>query len=146
MKKIIALLLCTTVLFCGLWIHEVTDYSETEELCQYYAEQAAGHLYEYEKFKDINNENHIGQYWGSVSIFYAFKETLHTLPDDGGWNEIMYNNCDVVYDHMILAPEEILSHLDEVVAVLELVGEDYDSFEARSTMSELSYNLQYVWE
>ena len=58
----------------------------------------------------------------------------------------MYKNCDVVYDYMLLAPEEILEHLNEAVAAFKLVGEDYDSFEARSAMSELSYNLQYVWE
>lgn len=146
MKKIIAILSVTTILFFGLWVYEITDYSEKEELCQRYAEQAMGHLLEYEKFKDINNENYIGQYWGSVSIFYAFKETLYSLPDDGDWNEAMYKNCEVVYDHMLLAPDEILCHMDEVLVAMEPVGKDFDSPEAWAALNELSYNLQYVWE
>ena len=108
MKKIIAVLSVTTILFFGLWFREITDDSETEELCQRYAEQVVGHLAEYEEFKDINDESHIGQYWGSVAIFYAFKETLYLLPDDGGWNEARYKTCDVLYDHMLLAPDEVI--------------------------------------
>ena len=146
MKKVVALLAVTTLLFLGLWLHEITDDSEAVELCQRYAEQAAGHLSGYEKFKDINDESFIGQYWGSVSIFYAFKETLYSLPDNGGWNEAMYKDCEVVYDHMLLAPDEVLAHMDDVLAAMELVGEDFTSPEARRALSELSYNLQYVWE
>ena len=92
MKKAVALLAVTTLLFFGLLLHEITDDSEAVELCQRYAEQAAGHLSGYEKFKDINDENFVGQYWGSVSIFYAFKETLYSLPENGGWNEAMYKD------------------------------------------------------
>ena len=146
MKKIIAILSVTTILFFALWFHEITDHSETEALCQRYAENAVGHLSEYEKFNDINDENYIGQYWGSVAIFYAFKETLYSLPDDGGWNEAMYKNCEVVYDHMLLAPDEILCHMDEVLVAMEPVGNDFDSPEAWDALNELSYNLQYVWE
>ena len=146
MKKIIAILSVTTILFFGLWVYEITDDSEAVELCQRYAEQAAGHLSGYEKFKDINDENFVGQYWGSVSIFYAFKETLYSLPDNGGWNEAMYKDCEVVYDHMLLAPDEVLAHMDDVLASMELVGEDFTSPEARRALSELSYNLQYLWE
>ena len=147
MKKVIAVLAVTTILFFGLWIRAVTDhYTKMEELCQSYAEQAVGHLAEYEKFKDINGESHIGQYWGSVSIFYTFKETLYLLPDNGGWNEARYKICDVVYDHMIFAPDEVISHLDEVLAALEPIGEDFTRHSAWGGLSELSYNLQYVWE
>lgn len=146
-KLMLVVLSVTTVLFCWLWIREIADHhSEMEELCQSYAEQAVGHLAEYEKFKDINDESHIGQYWGSVSIFYAFKETLYLLPDDGGWNEARYKICDVLYDHMILAPDEVLLHLDEVLAAMEPIGEDFTSPRAWDTLNEVSYNLQYVWE
>jgi len=146
MKKIIAILSVTTILFLSLWLFEITDYSEKTELCQRYAEETVGHLSEYGKFKDINDETYIGQYWGSVAIFYAFKETLYTLPDNGGWNEAMYKECEVIYDHMLLAPDEVIRHLDEVLIAMEPMGEDFDSFEARSALAKLSYNLQYVWE
>ena len=146
MKKVVIILATTTILFFGMWLQAITDHAEDAYAqCQRYAEGAVGHLLEYEKYKDINDESYIGQYWGSVSIFYAFMDTLYSLPDDGGWNKAMYSCCDVLYDHMLLAPDEVLSHIDEVLAALELVGEDFTSFEARSAMSELSYNLQYVW-
>ena len=47
---------------------------------------------------------------------------------------------------MRLAPDEVLAHMDDVLAAMELVGEDFTSPEARRALSELSYNLQYVWE
>jgi len=103
-------------------------------------------LANYAEFKDINGESYIGQYWGSVSIFYAFKETLYLLPDDGGWNEARYKICDVLYDHMLLAPDEVISHLDEVLAALEPIGEDFTRHSAWGGLTELTYNLQYVWD
>ena len=146
-KLMVAVLSVTTILFCWLWIREITDYhSEMEELCQRYAEQSVGSLADYADLKDINDESHIGQYWGSVAIFYAFKETLYSLPDDGGWNEARYKTCDILYDHMLFAPNEVLSHLDEVLAALEPIAEDFTSHAAWGALSELTYNLQYVWE
>ena len=48
---------------------------------------------------------------------------------------------------MLLAPEEVLSHMDEVLAAMELLGEDYTSPEARRAMNQLAYNMQYdTWE
>ena len=147
MKKAVIILAITTIFFFCQWIGAIKEhYDRMEELCQRYAEDAAGHLANYVEFKDINDESYIGQYWGSVAVFYAFMDTLYMLPDSGGWNRAMYNNCDVLYDHMLLAPDEVLAHLDEVLAALELVGEDFTDFEARRAMNELSYNLQYVWE
>lgn len=146
MKKIIAILAATTILFFGLWVHEITDQSDTEQLCQYYAAGATGSLQNFEQSKELNEEPLIGNYWGGVSQFYAFMDTLHALPDDGGWNESAYNHCSVIYEHMILAPDEVLAHMDEVLAAMELVGEDFTSSEARRALSQLSYNFQYVWE
>jgi len=132
------------VLFCHLWVKAVTGfYEEMEQQCQRYAEDAAGHLAVYEEFKDINGESEIGQYWGSVSIFYAFKDTLYSLPDNGGWNRALYKDCDVLYDHMLLAPEKVFARMDEVLAAMKLLGEDYASIEARQAMNQLAYNLQY---
>ena len=151
MKKMSILLVVVSlvaVIFCCLWVRAITGYhAETEQRCQRYAEDAAGHLAVYEELKDINDENFIGQYWGSVSRFYAFMDTLYSLADDGSWNEALYKECDVLYDHMLLAPEKVFAHMDEVLAVMELLGEDYTSFEARRAMNQLAYNLQYdTWE
>ena len=132
------------VFFCCLWLQEVSGHrAEMEQRCQRYAEQAAGHLAEYEAFKDINDERHIGQYWGSVSIFYAFMDTLQSLPDKGGWNEALYKDCNVLYDHMLLAPEEVFAHMEDVLAALKLLGKDYTSPDARRAMNQLAYHLQY---
>ena len=146
-KLMVVILSVTTILFCWLWIRAVTGhYSEMEEICQRYAEQSVGSLADYADLKDINDENYIAQYWGSVARFYAFKESLYSLPDDGGWNEARYKTCDILYDHMLFAPNEVLSHLDEVLAALEPIGEDFTSHAAWGALSELTYNLQYVWE
>ena len=151
MKRTTILLVIVSLLavfFCCSWVRSITEHhTEMERRCQRYAEQAAGHLAEYEEFKDINDEKHIGQYWGSVSIFYAFMDTLQFLPDNGGWNEVLYKDCDVLYDHMLLAPEEVFAHMEDVLAALELLGEDYTSYEARRAMNRVAYNMQYdTWE
>ena len=151
MKKMPILLIVVSlvaVFFCCLWVRAITGYhAEMEQRCQYYAEQTAGGLSEYEKFKDINDESHIGQYWGSVAKFYAFKDTLYSLADNGSWNEALYNDCNVLYDHMLFAPEEVFAHMDEVLAAMELLGKDYTSPEARRAMNQLAYSMQYdTWE
>ena len=91
MKKTTVPLVAVSLLaifFCHLWVREITEHqAEMERRCQRYAEDAAGHLVEYEAFKDRNDESHIGQYWGSVGIFYAFMDTLYSLPDNGGCYE-----------------------------------------------------------
>lgn len=148
MKVLVAVLAVTTIVFCNLWIRAVTGhYSEMEETCQRYAEQAVGSLADYADLKDINDESYIAQYWGAVARFYAFKESLYSLPDDdGGRNEARYKICDGVYDFMLMAPEKVLSNLDEVLVLMEPVGEDFDNPTAWDALNELSYNLQYVWE
>ena len=151
MKKMSILLVMVSlvaVLFCCLWVRTITGYhTEIEQRCQYYAEQAAEGLSSYEKFKDINDESYIGQYWNSVANFYAFKDTLYSLIDTGGWNEALYNDCDILYDHMLLAPEEVFTHMDEVLAAMKALGKDYISPDARRAMNQLAYNLQYdAWE
>ena len=87
MKKMSILLVVVSlvaVFFCCLWVRAITGYhAETEQRCQRYAEDAAGHLAVYEERKDINDENFIGQYWGSVSRYYAFMDTLYSLSDSG---------------------------------------------------------------
>lgn len=151
MKKTTILLVVVSlvaIFFCRLCVREITEHhTEMEQRCQRYAEQAAGALVTYEEFKDINDENHISQYWHSVSIFYAFIDTLYSLSDDGDWNELLYKDCDVLYDHMLLAPEEVFAHMDDVLAAVELLSEDYTSPEARRAMNHLAYNMQYdTWE
>ena len=151
MKKSTVLIVAISliaVLFCSLWVQAITGYrADMEQRCQYYAEQAAGGLSSYEKLKGVNDESYIGQYWGSVANFYAFKDTLYSLADSGSWNEALYKDCDVLYDHMLLAPEEVFAHMDEVLAALELLGKDYTSLDARRAMNQLAYNLQYdAWE
>lgn len=143
----VVLLSVTTILFFCLWLNTINQYAaERTKLCQRYAKDAAGSLEEYNEFKDINGKSYIGQYWGSVAVFYAFKDTLYSMPENGGRTEAKYKICDVIYSHMLLALDEVLSHLDEVLAALKLVGEDFDSLEAWRAMNEVSYSLQYVWE
>ncbi len=135
------------ILFCGLWLHETADQSDMEQLCQYYAAGAAGTLQEYEQIKEDYGQDHMSTYWYGASRFYAFMDTLQFLPDPGGWNEALYKSCQIVYDHMLHAPDEVLEHMDEVLAAMELIGEDYTSSEARRALSQLSYNMQCdVWE
>jgi len=135
------------VCFCSLWLRELTDYSDMEELCQYYASGAAGTLEEYAHMKEEFGQDHMSTYWYGVSRFYAFMDTLRVLPDPGGWNEAMYKACKVLYDHMLLDPDQVLAHMDEVLAVLELLGEDYTSPDARRALAQLSECMQYdLWE
>ena len=147
LKIVAAILAVTTILFFHLWIDAVeTFYEDKVENCQRHAEDAAAHLKGYASFKDVNGGDFIGQYWDAVARFYAFMDVLFVLPDDGGWNTAMYKDCQVIYDAMLLAPDRVLTHLDETLAALELAGKDYDSPETRRALNQLSYNLQYVWK
>ena len=147
MRKITVLLVIVSllaVLFCSLWIHESkARLNDMEQLCQYHASGAAGTLQEFDWAQEQFGEQRMSTYWYAVSRFYAFKETLLCLPDSGGWNELLYNNCHLIYDLMLHEPEKVLEHLDELLAALELLSEDYDSSAARQAMNQLSYNMQY---
>jgi len=146
MKKLVILFACTTLLFAGLWFYESSDPFDTErmeELCREQAESAAGAFQSYEEFREINQNE--GEYWGAVSRFYTFKEMVLTLYGDA-WKESIYPYADGIYDFMIFRPELIQSHLEEVVDALEIVGEDWTAPEARRALSQLSYDLQYVWK
>ena len=146
MKKWVILFVCTTLLFAGLWLYESADPFDTqrmEALCQEQAENAAEAFQNYEKFREINRNE--GEYWGAVSRFYTFKELVLPLYGDR-WKESIYPDADGIYDFMIFRPELIQEHLGEVVDALEIVGEDWTAPEARRALSQLSYDLQYVWQ
>ena len=146
MKKWAILFACTTLLFAGLWFYESSDPFNTarmEALCREQAESAAEAFQNYEKFREINQNE--GEYWGAVSRFYAFKELVLPLCGDR-WKESIYPDADGVYDFMIFRPELVQEHLEAVVDALEIVGEDWTAPEARRTLSQLSYDLQYVWK
>ena len=145
-KKWVILLACTTLLFAGLWLYESADPFDTqrmEELCQKEAESAAEAFQNYQQFREINRNE--GEYWGAVSRFYAFKEMVLTLYGNR-WKDSIYPDADGIYDFMIFRPELVQEHLEEVVAALEIVGEDWTAPEARRALSQLSYDLQYVWK
>lgn len=146
MKKLVILFACTTLLFAGLWLYESGDPIDTqrmEALCQEQAESAAEAFQNYQQFREINQNE--GEYWGAVSRFYAFKEMVLPLYGDA-WKESIYPDADGVYSFMIFRPELIQAHLEEVVDALEIVGEDWSAPEARRALSQLSYDLQYVWK
>ena len=146
MKKLVILFACTTLLFAGLWLYESSDPFDTErmeELCREQAESAAEAFQGYEEFREINQNE--GQYWGAVSRFYTFKEMVLTLYGDA-WKESICPYADGIYDFLIFRPELIQSHLEEVVDALEIVGKDWTASEARRALSQLSYDLQYVWK
>lgn len=147
MKKIIAILCATTTLFFSLWMYEITDLSEREQLCQRYASQAAASFQNFEQSKQYNDEPLMGNYWAGVSEFYAFMDSLYILAeDDGNWNDSAYQNCKVIYEHMILAPDEVLDHMDALLDAMNTLDRDYSSSESWDALSELSYNFQYMWK
>ena len=134
------------IAFFSLWINEgKARYDDMDKLCQYYASGAAGTLQEFVWGKEELNEERMDTYWYGVSRFYAFMDTLQFMPDSGGWNSAQYKNCSAIYDHMLHKPDEVLAHMDELIAALEFLDEDYDSPDSRRALSELSYNFQYIW-
>ena len=54
MKKKVLLLTAVAILFCGLWLYEIFDKSDTEELCRYYASVTYSSFEEHEMLKEQN--------------------------------------------------------------------------------------------
>ena len=144
MRKWILVCMAVALLFCGLWLYEKYDRSDEETRCQAYAAAASESFRAFSASEALDGEPLMGNYRHGVSQFYAFMDSLRLLPGDWKTEEV-YEDCLVVYDHLILDPEEVQEHLDEFLTVMELLGRDYTGDEARQKLNDLSYHFQYVW-
>ena len=125
----IAVLTILAVLFCGLWLSEKNDLSEMEYLCQSNATQA---LTDFVRYKETGSE---GNYWYGVSNYKAFMNTW--LAIEGG-SSAEYIWCNSVYGYMVLSPEEVQAHIDELLIAMEIIGTDYTNPNGYLRISELN--------
>lgn len=126
LTAVIALLV---VIFCGLWLYERNDQSEMELLCQINAAQA---LSDFKQYKETGSE---GDYRYGVSNYKAFMNTWLAL--EGG-SSAEYLWCNSVYGSMVLSPENVQAHIDELLIAMEIIGTDYTNPNGYLRISELN--------
>lgn len=138
MKKrftaVIAALTMLAVVFCGLWLSERNDLSEMEYLCQSNAMQA---LSDFKQYKETGSE---GNYWYGVSNYKSFMNTWLAM-EGGGSAE--YSWCNSVYGYMVLSPEAVQAHIDELLTAMEIIGTDYTNPNGYLRISELNNQLRH---
>lgn len=141
MKKTVGVLAVVAVLFCGLWVHEIFDKSDTEKLCQVYAKETRAAFEQHEMLKEQNKGSsaEFANYWSAVSRFYAFSETLRLLV---GTEDDLYKNCHSLYNHMLLNSENVLLHTNELLAAMSVLSKNYTGDEGHKIISDLNYLFQ----
>ena len=87
-----------------------------EQLCQINASQA---LVDFRQYKEMGAE---GDYWYGVSNYKAFMNTWLAL---AGHSSAEYLWCNSVYGSMVLSPETVQAHIDELLIAMEIIGVDY---------------------
>ena len=102
--------------FCSLWLFEKNDHSELELLCQANAAKA---LSDFSQYKVTGSE---GDYWYGVSNYKSFLNTWLVLE---GHSSAEYTWCNSVYGSMILSPEKVQAHIEELIVAMEIIGENY---------------------
>lgn len=141
MKKIVGVLAVVAVLFCGLWVHEIFDKSDTEKLCQMYASESCSAFKIHDMLKEQNKGSsaEFANYWSAVSKFYAFSETLRLIV---GAETDLYKNCDTFYQYMLLDSENVLSHTNELLAAMNRLSKNYRDTEGHKIIADLNDLLQ----
>ena len=129
--SIVALAMLAAV-FCGLLLFEKNDHSEMEQLCQTNAAQA---LSDFRQYKETGAE---GNYWYGVSNFKAFMNTWLAIK---GGSSAEYLWCNSVYGYMVLSPEEVQAHIDELLTAMEIIGADYTNPNGYLRICELNNQL-----
>lgn len=122
------------VAFGGLWLFEKNDHSEMEMLCQTNASQA---LSDFKQYKTTGAE---GDYWYGVSNYKAFMNTWLAIE---GQSSAEYSWCNSVYGSMVLMPEKVQVHIDELLAAMEIIGDDYTDPNGYIKISELNNLLRH---
>lgn len=131
---VIVALVILALAFCGLWLYEKNNRSEMELLCQSNASQA---LSDFRQHKELGNE---GDYWYGVSNYKAFMNTWLAIE---GYSSAEYSWCNSVYGSMVLSPEKVQAHIDELLTAMEIIGEDYTDPNGYIKVSELNNLLQH---
>ena len=120
--------------FCGLWIYEKNDQSEMIQLCQSNAVQA---LSDFKSYKETGAE---ADYWQGVSNFKSFMNSWLAIE---GHSSAEYTWCNSVYGSMVISPEKVQANIDELLAAMELIGEDYTDPNGHLRISELNNLLHH---
>lgn len=132
MKKSTALILTFALLaavFCGLWLRERNDRSELESLAQISAAQA---LQDFESFAASGSS---GDYLEGVANFKSFLHAWLMLSEETPAEYTWFNS---VYGFMILHPEQVQSHMEELLVAMRLLGGDFADPNAALRISELN--------
>ena len=90
------------------------------------------------RFQTIQDSGAVGDYWYGVSNYKAFMNTWLAL--EGG-SSAEYVWCNSVYGYMVLSPEEVQAHIDELLIAMEIIGTDYTNPNGYLRICELNNQL-----
>ena len=122
------------IIFCSLWIYEINDTSDLEELCKINATSA---LNEFKRFGETGSE---GDYRYGVSDFKAFMNSYKYITEDSSTDYIW---CNILYGYMIHEPQKVQIRTDQLIKALEYLCEDIYHPQGYHLISVLNNELRY---
>ena len=108
------------ITFCvSLWQYKTFKNNKLEVMCKSSISDALEHFKEYE----TNRKD--ADYIAGVAEFRTYMTAYLCLKDVAGNTDYIW--CNILYGDMILNPEKIKEHIDELVEALECFSDDYDN-------------------
>ncbi len=100
----------------------------------------AGAANAYEQFVEYQTKGYRSSYWYGVAEFRAFQTAYHMLTE--GTNKATnFTFCNEVYGSLVLAPEKSRKHMEEIVAVMEILSANVEDDTGYARMEELRHRL-----
>lgn len=93
-----------------------------------------------EEFAEYQRKGHDSNYWYGVAEFRAFQMAYHTLVEDTN-KAPNFTFCNEVYGSLALAPEKSRKHMEEIVAVMEILSANVEDDTGYARMGDLRHRL-----
>ena len=93
-----------------------------------------------EEFAEYQRKGHDSNYWYGVAEFRAFQMAYHMLVEDTN-KAPNFTFCNEVYGSLVLEPEKSRKHMEEIVAVMEILAADVEDDTGYARMDELRHRL-----
>lgn len=93
-----------------------------------------------EEFAEYQRKGHDSNYWYGVAEFRAFQMAYHMLVEDTN-KAPNFTFCNEVYGSLVLEPEKSREHMEEIVAVMEILSADVEDDAGYARMDELRHCL-----
>lgn len=127
------------VIFGVLQGRELGRKEDIRQMAQTSAASACEEFAEYQT-KGYRTKGYRSSYWYGVAEFRAFQTAYHTLTE--GTNKATnFTFCNEVYGSLVLEPEKSRKHMEEIVAVMEILAADVEDDTGYARMGDLRHRL-----